>query len=280
MRQMPKSSFTSFLGKLLPLKIATTSSLLLTRRPLEPEVHPPPANEVVPKSSTQRETRSSTKKRNADQIARGSPDSNSQESSVDAESSSSVQTKGQKKPRKSASANTQASWKTNLQERIKDLERKLKRVTTESVLNARRGAKGTWDQAKIEMEFKILKRDIKSWVKKYGTTRKISTCSEGVKDEILSACDSDCYREVFSEDNFAIIQVLPKGAQLLLEGFLYAHCVYHLIARPFLFVDAVLQEHSRPNTALLSFGNYECMFDEFAQNLAECKYRTPKGKSQ
>lgn len=241
----------------------------------------------MPKSSTQRETWSSTKKRNVDQIARGSPDSNSQETSAEPESSSPVQTKGQKKPRKSASANSQASWKRDLQERIKDLEtqkkeleRKLKRVTTESVLNARRGAKATWDQAKIQMEFIILKRDIKSWVKKYGTTRKISAFSEGVKNEILSACDSDCYREVYSEDNFAIIQELPKGAQLLLEGFLYAHSVYHLIARPFLFIDAVLQEHSRPNTALLSFGNYESMFDEFAQNLAECKYRTPRGRSQ
>ncbi|PCG93693.1 Hypothetical protein PENO1_079540 [Penicillium occitanis (nom. inval.)] len=258
----------------------------------KPEVHPPPAKDSRASLSTQRETRSSAKKRNADQITEegedvtrcGSPDSYYQETSADAEESSPVQMKGPKKVRKSSSANSQAAWKKNLQDRlkasevqrktlgnqIKKLETSLKNVTKESVLNARRGAKGVWDQSKVETEWKILKRDIKSWVKKHGTTRKILTFSDDAKKDILSTCVSDCYREVFSEDNFGIIQELPKGAQLLLEGFLYAHAVQYLIARPFLFVDSVLQEHSMPSKAILGFGNYETMFEDFAESLAKC----------
>ncbi|KUL88292.1 hypothetical protein ZTR_04969 [Talaromyces verruculosus] len=243
------------------------------------EVHPPPAKESRASSSTQRETRSLAKKRNADQIAeeaedvtrRGSPGSNTQETSADAEESSPVPNSKQKRARKSPSANSQAVWKKDLQDRIKDLEGKLKKVTKESVLNARRGATGVWEQSKIETEWRILKRDIKLWVKKHGTTRKILTFSDGDKEDILSACASDCYQEVFSEDNFGIIQELSKGAQLLLEGFLYAHAVQYLIARSFLFVDTVLQEHSMPSKAILGFGNYETMFEDFAQDLAECE---------
>ena len=211
---------------------------------------------------------------------RCSPDSNHQETSADAEERSPVPNPKQKRARKSPSTNSQATWKKDLQDRIKDLEGKLKKVTKESVLNARRGAKGVWDQSKIETEWKFLKRDIKSWVKKHGTTRKILTFSDGEKKDILSACASDCYQEVFSEDDFAIIQELPKGAQLLLEGFLYAHSIFYLIGRPFLFVDAVLQEHSHPSTALLAFGNYESVFEDFAQNLAECKCCITKDRSQ
>jgi hypothetical protein len=218
----------------------------------------------------------------------GSLDSSYPEAPTDAEEISRAHnTKQQKRVRKSVSANSQASWKKGLQERLKRLESEkkilegsLKSVTRESVLNARRGAKGVWDQAKIETEFKNLKRDVKNWVKKYGTTKKLSTFSDGVKRDVLSACASDCYQKVFAEEDFDLIQELPKGAQLLLEGFLYAYSIYYLIARPFLFVDAVLQEHSRPNSAILSFGNYETVFEEFAHSLAECKYDSTTGRSQ
>lgn len=206
-----------------------------------------------------------------------SDDSNPQEASEDAQESSQTPNTKPKRARKSAPANSQASVQRHLHERIKDLEGKLKAVTKESVLNARRGAKGAWDHGKIETEFKNVKRDVKNWVKKYGTTKKLSTFSDTFKKDILSACTADQYQNVFSEDNFGIIQELPKGAQLLLEGFLYAQSNYNLIIRPFLFIDAVLQEHSHPSSAITAFGNYEKLFEEFADSLGECKYSIRKG---
>lgn len=263
----------------------------------------PAVGDLLASSPTYRETRSAAKKRNADQVAesegedanRGSLDSTQRETPADAEKKPPAQnTKARKKARNSVSGNSNASQKKDLQDRNKKkedkkqtlqskltkLEASLKNVTKQSVLNARKGAKGVWDQGKIDTEFKILKRDIKNWVKKYGTAKKISTFSAGDKNDILSACDSDQYWEVFSKDDFDTIQELPKGAQLLLEGFLYAHSIYHLINRPFLFVDAVLQVHSHPNSGILAFGDFESVFEEFADRLAECKCNTTKGDSR
>jgi hypothetical protein len=274
------------------------------------EVKVPAVRNVLASSPAHRETRSAAKKRNADQVAesegedanRGSLDSTQRETPADAEKKPPAQnTKARKKARNSVSANSNASQKKDLQERIKDLqdrnkkieaekktlqskltklEASLKNVTKQSVLNARKGAKGVWDQRKIDTEFKSLKRDIKNWVKKYGTAKKILTFSDGDKKDILSACDLDQYRVVFSKDDFDTIQELPKGAQLLLEGFLYAYSIYHLVNRPFLFVDAVLQVHCRPNGGILAFGNYENVFEKFADTLAECKCNTTKGNPQ
>jgi hypothetical protein len=266
--------------------------------------------DVLASSPAHRETKSAAKKRNADQVAesegedanRGSLDSTQRETPADAEKKPPAQNmKARKKARNSVSANSNASQKKDLQERIKDrqdrnkkievekktlqskltkLEASLKNVTKQSVLNARKGAKGVWDQGKIDTEFKSLKRDIKNWVKKYGTAKKISTFSERDKNDILLACDSDQYREVFPKDDFDTIQELPKGAQLLLEGFLYAHSIYYLVNRPFLFVDAVLQVHSHPNSGILTFGDFESVFQEFANHLAECKCNTTKEDSR
>lgn len=251
------------------------------------EVRPPSLEKSITMPSTRRQTRSASKRlfdqftepKEGDGVNGAASDLNLQEIPGDTEERSPP-----KRARKSASAKNQAAWKRDLQERLKesekknkDLESKLKKVTTESVLNARSGTKGVWDQAKIEAEFKTVKRDVKSWVKKYGTTQMISTFSNGAKKDIASACNTEQYRGVFSVDDFADIQELPKGAQLLLEGFLYGQSVYNLIDRPFLFVDAVLQEHSHPNKALSAVGNYEQLFDDFAESLEACKYSITNG---
>lgn len=189
--------------------------------------------ESVPDSRIQRETRSAARKRNFDVLAQfeeaeglassGSPDSILQEDPADAEEKS-ASTKGKKRSRKSAGGSNQAAWKKELQERLtkaeeqrktlgtqlKKVEASLKSVTKESVLNARRGTKGVWDQGKIEAEWKNLKKDIKSWVKKHGIAKKISTLSDSAKEEILSARALHCDGGIFSEDNFNIIENLQR----------------------------------------------------------------------
>ncbi|KAE8548763.1 hypothetical protein TMatcc_010385 [Talaromyces marneffei ATCC 18224] len=247
-----------------------------------------------PEVRTQRETRSLARKRHADQIAesegvedmnRDTLDSSHPEATVDREKRSMAQnTARPKRARKYPSINNNGSQIKDLQNRIKDLETlkktlgtkigkletAVKNVTKESVLNARKGTKGVWDKAKMQTEFINLKRDIKNWVKRYGTTTKISAFPDAHKKDILSACEIDQYREVFSKGDFDAIQELSKGAHLLLEGFLYAQAVHVLVSRPFVFIDAMFQEHSRPNNTILGYGNNEHLFAEFAEGLTQC----------
>lgn len=249
----------------------------------------PPSLEIFAAvSSTPRQLRSSTQKHSlyrlaesdgVEVVSRGTvSDSNLQQTGpADAEEKSPAM-KGQKRAHRSVATRDQASFKQlqgllkKSEKQRKDLQSKLIEVTKESVLNSRSGTKGVWDQAKIQAEFKTVKKDIKNWIKKYGTTKMISTFSDTIRKDISLACTTEEYRRVFSVDDLPDIQELPKGAQLLLEGFLYAQSTYHLINRPFLFVDAVLQEHSHPNSAILAFGKYETQFEDFAENLRKCKF--------
>ncbi|OKL57612.1 hypothetical protein UA08_07294 [Talaromyces atroroseus] len=159
-------------------------------------------------------------------------------------------------------------WKN----KSKDQQKQLVKVTTESILNARRGSKEIWDLTKIETEFKNVNRDIKNWIKKYGITRQISSLPDAKKKEFLSECRdvSAIYFSVFAENDFSAIETLSKGAYMLLEGFLFAWTCSYLIQRRFIFLDEALKDHNaRPKHELLQVGNYEEKFDSFAAELGK-----------
>lgn len=150
------------------------------------------------------------------------------------------------------------------------LHKSLKSVTTESILNARKGSKELWDLDKMRTILKGLSKEIKNWVKKHGISKTVACLDAASKEAILSSCSNATVIpfDIFAENDFRAIQDLPRGAQLLLEGYLYAHASYYLIKRPFIFLDEGLENHdSRPKQDLLKIGFFEKNFELFAAEL-------------
>lgn len=163
----------------------------------------------------------------------------------------------------------------SLEAKNKNLMTSLKAVTKESILNARKGGKDVWDLGKIEGEFKKLNKEVKNWAKRHATTRKISSLPGSKVEDMLSIYNDDLlsgsYQNVFSKHGLSTIENLPRGAQLLLEGLLFACICSTLIARPFIFMDTALKEIiGAGSREFLEFGCYEKTFEKFARDLMEC----------
>jgi hypothetical protein len=157
---------------------------------------------------------------------------------------------------------------------VTEQKKQLADVTTESILNARKGSKEIWDLTKITTEFKGLSKDVKNWTKKYSISKPISSLTDIEKERFLSECldVSGTYFNVFSEADFPTIQILPKGAPLLLEGFIFAWATSYLIERRFFFLDDALKDHEeKPHNAHLQVKSYEEKFESFARELEKSK---------